>query len=126
MNFVHFEVKSQCLYTDFDCSSVQVAREWVRRGRRRKQFMKLDEIWALNDKQLVALFAEPASNELTKNFAYTCALMPETCAAIFTSFGSEFKARSAVKEHLLNHLRELVSKARGMICLSRLLQSIYV
>jgi len=95
--------------------------------------MKLDEIWALNDKQLVALFAEPASNELTKNFAYTCALMPETCAAIFTSFGSEFKARSAVKEHLLNHLRELVSKARGtwwgrpsLCCSNCFLQSVRV
>jgi len=75
--------------------------------------MTLDKIWALNDKQLVALFAEPAANELTKNFAYTCALMPETCAAIFTSFGSELKARTAVKEHLLDHLRELVSRARG-------------
>jgi len=99
----------------------------VRRGRRRKQFMQLEQIWALNDKQLVALFAEPAANELTKNFAYTCALMPDKCAAIFTSFGSESKARSAVKEHLLDHLRELVSRARGiiigliMICVIRVL-----
>ena len=74
--------------------------------------MQLDQIWALNDKQLVSLFADAASNELTKNFAYTCALMPETCGAIFTSFGSELKARTAVKEHLLDHLRELVSRAR--------------
>ena len=86
------------------------------RGRRGKQCMLLDEIWSLNDKQLVALFAEPASNELTKNFAYTCALMPEKCAAIFTSFGSELKARESVKEHLLDHLRELVSRSRGIRC----------
>jgi len=75
--------------------------------------MQLEQIWALNDKQLVALFAEPASNELTRNFAYTCMLMPDSCTAIFTSFGSELKARNAVKEHLLNHLRELVSRSRG-------------
>jgi len=75
--------------------------------------MKLDQIWALNDKQLVSLFAEPSANELTKNFAFTCALMPETCNASFTSFGSESKARNAVKEHLLDHLRELISRARG-------------
>jgi len=91
-----------------------VVQQYAQRGRRRKQCMQLDEIWALNDKQLVTLFAEPASNELTKNFAFTCALMPDSCAAIFTSFGSEFKARSAVKEHLLDHLRALVSKARGL------------
>jgi len=78
--------------------------------------MHLDQIWGLNDKQLVALFAEPAANELTRNFAYTCALMPDQCAAIFTSFGSELKARTAVKEHLLDHLRELVSRSRGSSC----------
>lgn len=88
----------------------------MKRGRRGKQFMKLDEIWALNDKQLVALFAEPAADELTKNFAYTCALMPESCAKIFTSFGSELKARTAVTEHLLDHLRELISRSRGTSC----------
>jgi len=88
----------------------------MKRGRRGKQCMQLDEIWALNDKQLVAFFAEPSANEISKNFAYTCALMPETCAKSFTSFGSELKARSSITEHLLDHLRELISRARGMSC----------
>lgn len=114
-------------YRLWNDSSVQADRPYLKRGRRGKQCMQLDEIWALNDKQLVALFAEPAANELTKNFAYTCALMPETCAKICTSFGSELKARTAITEHLLDHLRELVSRSRGMFCgLWRLFRLPYV
>jgi len=77
--------------------------------------MNLDKIWSLNDKQLVSLFAEASSNELSRNFAYTCALMPHNCSAIFTSFGSEIKARAAIKEHLLDHLRQLIAQSRGIL-----------
>lgn len=76
--------------------------------------MTLNEIWALTDKQLVQNFSELTSNELTRNFAYTCYLMPETCAEIFTSFGSENKAKSEMQYHLLNHLRILLNEAKGV------------
>ena len=76
--------------------------------------MKLDKIWRLNDKTLVTYFSEPSSNELTRNFAFTCALIPQECAETFTSFGGELKARNAIKEHLLNHLRQLVTRSRGI------------
>lgn len=74
----------------------------------------LSEIWALTNKQLVQNFSVLNSNELTKNFAYTCYLMPENCAEIFTSFGSENKAKSEILYHLLNHLRDLLNKAKGV------------
>jgi len=75
--------------------------------------MSLEQIWRLNDKLLVNYFSEPSSNELTRNFAYTCALIPLTCAETFTSFGSELKARNMMKEHLLDHMRQLVTRSRG-------------
>ena len=71
------------------------------------------EICQLSDKQLVLMFSEMTSNEITRNFAYTCYLMPETCAQIYTSFGNESRAKSCMELHLLDHVHTLLKKARA-------------
>lgn len=75
--------------------------------------MSLDQIAQLTDKQLVMMFSDMTSNEIRKNYTYTCFLMPNKCNADFTSFGNENRAKLQVRAHLLNHVSELVDEANS-------------
>ena len=77
-------------------------------------FLHLDQIRTLSPKFLVNLFGEMNSNEISRNYSCTCHLMPEKCSVIYTSFGSEFKARDLMKSHLMKHVDELVRLKTGM------------
>ena len=72
--------------------------------------LSAQQIRALSDKALVGMFAELHSNELSRNYTFTCFLMPEQCSQSFSSFGNENKAKIMMKTHLLNHLEELQTK----------------
>lgn len=86
--------------------------------------MTLHEILDMPEKQLVHMFSELTSNELTRNFAYTCYLMPEICAEIFTSFGNENKAKSDMLYHLLDHLKNLKRQETG-VCMQMFTNVVY-
>src|SRR5262245_38669886 len=74
--------------------------------------VSLKDIWRRNDKQLLSNFSELTANEYTRNFVYSCYLKPKECAAVFSSFGSEGKARNEMKRHLFEHLHQLMEKSR--------------
>jgi len=80
-------------------------------------FLHLDQIRTLSPKFLVNLFGELTSNEITRNYSYTCFLIPEKCSATFTSFGSEIKAREQMKRHLKKHIDDLVKLKTGQFVL---------
>jgi len=75
--------------------------------------MTLAEIRQLTDKRLLSFFSETSSNELTRNFAYTCFFVPDECAAIFTSFGNESRARSDMLSHLTKHILHFILRENG-------------
>ncbi|KAK3092888.1 hypothetical protein FSP39_008434 [Pinctada imbricata] len=74
------------------------------------ELLDLDQIKMLSEKYLISYFAELSSNEMTRNFVYTCHLMPRVCKEQFKSFGNENQARLKVKKHLLKHLEQLTAE----------------
>ncbi|ESO01758.1 hypothetical protein HELRODRAFT_174740 [Helobdella robusta] len=79
----------------------------------KEKTLNLEAILRLTEKPLIALFSQMSSNEITRNYAYTCCLIPSECALSFQSFGNEGKARNQMYEHLLNHLTELLNKKKA-------------
>ena len=94
----------------------------IKRGIHSQGMLSLEQIHALNDKLLINLFANLESNELTRNFTYTCWLLPASCQQSFSSFGNEAKAKSQVKAHLRQHIAALIRKAEGK-CVALLMLS---
>ena len=76
--------------------------------------LNLDQIRMLSDKALVHMFSEMTANEMTRNYTYTCFLVPDKCQATFTSFGNESRARMRLRAHLLEHIGELLQEENGM------------
>ncbi|XP_071079684.1 uncharacterized protein [Haliotis cracherodii] len=75
------------------------------------EVLNLDQIQALSDKALLSLFSDMTSNEMTRNYTYTCYLMPDKCKEKFTSFGNETRARMKMRTHLLSHIEQLIDDA---------------
>ncbi|XP_041351883.1 zinc finger and BTB domain-containing protein 18-like [Gigantopelta aegis] len=73
--------------------------------------LNLDQIQTLSDKVLINLFADLVCNEMTRNYTYTCCLMPKKCKDSFSSFGNESKARLKIRTHLLSHIEQLIDDA---------------
>lgn len=79
------------------------------------EILNLKQIKTLSDKFLVNFYAEMSSNEMTRNFIYTCYLMPRKCQTQFKSFGNESGARMKMRNHLHKHLEQLVDEENGKI-----------
>lgn len=77
------------------------------------EVLNLKQIQSLSDKFLVNFFAEMTSNEMTRNFIYTCILIPKKCKAQFRSFGNESGARMKMRNHLHKHIEQLVDEENG-------------
>ena len=77
------------------------------------ELLDLEQIKMLSEKLLVSYFAELSSNEMTRNFTFTCYLMPKVCKEQFKSFGNETQARLKMKKHLLKHLEQLEMDKNG-------------
>ena len=73
--------------------------------------LTLEQILGLSEKLLINMFTDVESNEIKRNFTYTCYLMPKQCQRQFTSFGSEMRAYTDIKKHLYQHLDELKKEA---------------
>ena len=80
--------------------------------------LTLEQIRMLSDKALVNMFAEMTANEMTRNYAFRCFLVPNECQESFTSFGNENRARMRVRAHLLGHIGELLKESSGKSFLS--------
>ena len=75
------------------------------------EVLTLEQILGLKEKILVSMFSDVESNEMRRNFTYTCYLMPKQCQKQYTSFGSEMKALADIKKHLKKHLDDLTKEA---------------
>ena len=60
--------------------------------------------------QMVKFFTNFNSDELRKQYSYTCALVPG-CGQCYTSFASESRARVCIRAHLAEHLEFLKNNA---------------
>lgn len=69
--------------------------------------MPLNQARMLSGNQLVRTFSRFEGDEMKRIFSFQCLLIPRKCKVRFESFGSETKARSLVKDHLLQHLETL-------------------
>ncbi|XP_021353621.1 zinc finger protein Xfin-like [Mizuhopecten yessoensis] len=74
------------------------------------ELLDLDQIQSLSDKALLSFFSEMKSNEITRNFTYTCYLMPKKCQEQFKSFGNETQARMRMRNHLHKHIEKLIEE----------------
>ena len=85
----------------------------ARRGVNSLEMLTLEQIRMLSDSALINMFADSTSDELRRQFTYTCFLMPEHCQESFSSFGNESRARQRVKAHLLAHIGELLQDSNS-------------
>lgn len=67
------------------------------------QDMSLNHLLSMTPTHLVKQFTIYNSDELKRQYSYTCKLLPD-CGQKYTSFASEIKARASIKSHLIEHL----------------------
>lgn len=74
--------------------------------KRKETCFTVSQLASMPVSHLVKQFAVFTSDELKRQYSYTCALMPG-CYQKYTSFASEEKARVCIKNHLEEHLGQL-------------------
>lgn len=77
------------------------------------EMIDLETMQMLTDKCLLSFFSEMTSNEITRNFTYTCYMLPGKCKQQYKSFGNENQARLRMKDHLLKHISRFVDELKG-------------
>lgn len=75
-------------------------------GKRKESCFTVSQLSSMPVSHLIKQFAIFTSDELKRQYSYTCALVPE-CKQKYTSFASEGKARVSIKNHLIEHLEYL-------------------
>ncbi|KAI4494413.1 hypothetical protein M0802_008905 [Mischocyttarus mexicanus] len=83
-------------------------------AKRKAQEMRLNvpQLLSMPMSQLVKQFSVLTSDELKRQFSYTCTLV-DGCEQKYTSFASEGKARKSMKAHLAEHLEYLKSNEQA-------------
>ncbi|XP_018307903.1 uncharacterized protein [Mycetomoellerius zeteki] len=74
--------------------------------KRKESCFTVSQLASMPVSHLVKQFAVFTSDELKRQYSYTCALVPG-CHEKYTSFASEEKARGCIKIHLEKHLEQL-------------------
>ncbi|TGZ45852.1 uncharacterized protein [Temnothorax longispinosus] len=74
--------------------------------KRKESCFTVPQLASMSVSHLVKQFAVFTSDELKRQYSYTCALVPG-CHQTYTSFASEEKARVCIKNHLEEHLEHL-------------------
>ncbi|XP_018370940.1 PREDICTED: uncharacterized protein LOC108766257 [Trachymyrmex cornetzi] len=74
--------------------------------KRKESCFTVSQLASMPVSHLVKQFAIFTSDELKRQYSYTCALVPG-CHEKYTSFASEEKARACIKIHLEKHLEQL-------------------
>lgn len=75
----------------------------------------VNQLLSMPATQLVKLFSVFSSDELKRQYSYSCALVPG-CGQNYTSFASEGRARMSIKSHLADHLEFLKNNAETCKC----------
>ncbi|XP_020296168.1 uncharacterized protein LOC109861073 isoform X2 [Pseudomyrmex gracilis] len=74
--------------------------------KRRESNFTVSQLLSMPVSHLVKQFTIFTSDELKRQYSYTCALVPG-CQQKYSSFASEEKARASIKNHLIGHLESL-------------------
>ncbi|XP_012272293.1 uncharacterized protein LOC105695361 isoform X2 [Orussus abietinus] len=101
------EVASQTLNSEkhaepMGTNKTKSKSESVRRKAQELSFT-LPQLLTMPSTQLVKQFTIFTSDELKRQYSYTCMLIPD-CGQRYTSFASEGRARMSIKAHLADHL----------------------
>lgn len=86
------------------------AKRITKRNVQNLEVFNLEQIQLLSERCLVNFFSDLTSNEITRNFIFTCALMPDKCQVQYKSFGNETQARLRMKKHLNAHIQDLLKE----------------
>ncbi|XP_046419629.1 uncharacterized protein LOC124179376 isoform X1 [Neodiprion fabricii] len=103
------EVASQTLHSEKKWTESNVPlksqskRVSVKRKCQQEPSFTTSQLLAMPATQLVKQFSVFNSDELKRQYSYTCALVPG-CGQRYTSFASEGRARMSIKAHLADHL----------------------
>lgn len=74
--------------------------------KRKESYFTVSQLVSMPVSHLIKQFAVFTSDELKRQYSYACALVPD-CHQKYTSFASEEKARTCIKNHLEEHLEHL-------------------
>ncbi|GAB1606618.1 zinc finger protein 37 homolog [Argonauta hians] len=105
------QVAADTLQNSERLQSKFVAKKLSRRSIHCLDLLNLDQIQMLSDKTLLDFFSEMTCNEMARNYTYQCYLIPDKCTAKFTSFGNEDKAKFQIRQHLTDHIQQLIDEA---------------
>ncbi|KAL6422368.1 hypothetical protein ACFW04_010603 [Cataglyphis niger] len=103
------EVASQTLHSETKHIDSLLAAQCKPRTasiKRKESCFTVSQLLSMPISQLVKQFTIFTSDELKRQYSYTCALVPG-CQQKYTSFASEEKARASIKSHLEEHLEYL-------------------
>ncbi|OXU17746.1 hypothetical protein TSAR_006670 [Trichomalopsis sarcophagae] len=113
------EVASQTLHSEKKLSELEmdvkpVVAKPPKEPKRKSQQVTFNvgQLLTMPATQLVKLFSVFSSDELKRQYSYSCALIPG-CDQNYTSFASEGRARMSIKSHLAEHLEFLKSNAES-------------
>ncbi|KAJ8673389.1 hypothetical protein QAD02_004651 [Eretmocerus hayati] len=109
------EVASQTLHSEkklseLDRKKLGKTKEARNRTKLHQVSYNVNELLIMPASQLVKLFTVDSSNELSKQYTYSCALVPG-CGQSYSSFASDFKAKLSIQTHLADHLEFLKNNA---------------
>lgn len=99
---LHSEKKRSKLLLPSQCKS---KTDYVKRKTHELTF-NVPQLLSMPASQLVKQFSIFTSDELKRQYSYTCALVIG-CVQKYTSFASEGRARMSIKAHLAEHLEYL-------------------
>jgi hypothetical protein len=106
------EVASQTLHSEKKLSELDTKNAKQKETKRKSQQVTFNvtQLLSMPATQLVKLFSVFSSDELKRQYSYSCALVPG-CGQNYTSFASEGRARMSIKSHLADHLDFLKNNA---------------
>jgi len=119
------EVASQTLHSEEKRIKSMLASQNKSKAastKRKESCFTVSQLLSMPVSHLVKQFTIFTSDELKRQYSYTCALLPG-CQQKYTSFASEEKARVSIKNHLEEHLEYL--KADKEAC-KQLMQLTYL
>ncbi|KAL6267049.1 hypothetical protein P5V15_000125 [Pogonomyrmex californicus] len=102
------EVASQTLHSEKKHNNSMLTLQFKPKtaSMKRKDCFTVSQLMSMPVSHLVKQFAIFTSDELKRQYSYSCALVPG-CQQKYTSFASEEKARVCIKNHLEEHLEHL-------------------
>lgn len=98
-------VASQTLHSEKSCAGQQQLDGGATKSKEATD-KEIEQLLKLSATELVRQFSEFTSDELKKQYSYTCALV-EGCSQKYSSFASEGRARMSIQAHLAQHLEFL-------------------